>query len=59
MLMGCVVLFGRERGAEVEAMVERLAGGPCPCKTGRTCPMLPDQPSSSARATASIAGRAC
>ena len=40
MLLGCEILFGRQYGAEVQTLVERLTGGPCPCRQGHTCPLL-------------------
>lgn len=33
----CERLFGLERGAEVQAVVERALKGPCPCKSGQPC----------------------
>lgn len=40
-MLGCVTLFGPDRGAEVQLMVEAALGGPCPCKLGKVCPLLP------------------
>lgn len=37
----CKVLLGEVRGGEVNELVERVTGGPCPCKRGLTCPLLP------------------
>jgi hypothetical protein len=39
-ILTCEALFGRERGAEIQELVERLVDGPCPCKSGRVCPLL-------------------
>ena len=41
MQTGCVTLFGRERGADVNRMIEEATGEPCPCKQGGRCPLLP------------------
>jgi hypothetical protein len=37
----CVKMFGSVRGAEVQELVERTTGEPCPCVAGRVCPLLP------------------
>lgn len=39
-MLGCEVLYGRDKGAEVRALVERAIDGPCPCMLGLTCPLL-------------------
>jgi len=36
----CVGMFGLVHGAEIEDLVERTTGEPCPCRQGRTCPLL-------------------
>ena len=40
----CKVLFGETRGDEVIELVERVTGGPCPCRQGLPCPLLPNDP---------------
>lgn len=40
-LLVCEALFGRTAGGEVRTLVEKLAGGPCPCVQGRACPLMP------------------
>lgn len=40
-MLGCEVLFGKERGREVRQMVERVIDGPCPCSRDRECPLIP------------------
>lgn len=35
----CGRLFGNQRGAEIQQLVEDAVGGPCPCKMGRPCPL--------------------
>jgi hypothetical protein len=37
--MECEKLFGQRRGIEIREHIERLTGGPCPCKVGLACPM--------------------
>lgn len=41
MLQICEVIFGCQRAAELSAFLEGAMGEPCPCKQGRTCPLLP------------------
>lgn len=43
-ILTCQATFGMERGAQIEALVERATGGPCPCRVGATCPLLPPAP---------------
>ena len=35
----CERLFGRDRGAAVQELVERALQRPCPCKVGNPCPL--------------------
>lgn len=46
MALGCVALFGVERGREIRAMVEKLTEALCPCVAGKLCPLLPQASSS-------------
>lgn len=41
MMQVCEVVFGRERGAEVQAFLELATGHPCPCRRGQPCPLMP------------------
>lgn len=41
MLLTCQAIYGRERGGELVALIEDATGELCPCKEGRTCPLLP------------------
>jgi hypothetical protein len=38
---GCEVLFSSERAQAVQDLIEGATGKPCPCKQGKTCPLLP------------------
>jgi hypothetical protein len=38
---GCEVLFSSERAQAVQNLIEGATGKPCPCKQGKTCPLLP------------------
>ena len=38
---GCEVLFSSERAQAVQDLIEGATGRPCPCKQGKTCPLLP------------------
>lgn len=38
-MMRCEELFGAERGREIQELVEASIGEPCPCITGRACPL--------------------
>jgi hypothetical protein len=40
-MYGCEILFTQEQGDKMMAMVERVTGKPCPCKSGDRCPILP------------------
>lgn len=37
----CIQRLGYEAGSEVIELVERTTGLPCPCKTGKVCPLRP------------------
>lgn len=39
--LGCEVLFDEEKAARVQELVETATGGPCPCKSGQGCPLIP------------------
>ena len=39
-LLPCQALFGLQRGGQIIAAVEEDTGDLCPCKQGRTCPLL-------------------
>jgi hypothetical protein len=39
----CYILFGSERGAQIQAAVEEDTGAPCPCAQGRGCVLLSDE----------------
>lgn len=41
-MYGCEVMWGNAKAAEVQRLVESALGGDCPCKSGRRCPVLPD-----------------
>lgn len=41
---GCEVLFNEDDAKRIQAMTERAVGGPCPCKMGNPCPLLPAEP---------------
>ena len=41
MMLGCEVLFGADRGAEVRAMYEKATEAVCPCSRGLKCPLFP------------------
>ncbi|MGZ4519091.1 MAG: hypothetical protein ACXVXP_05875 [Mycobacteriaceae bacterium] len=45
-MYGCEILFTEEQGKKMMDMVERVTGQPCPCKQGKTCPLLPAPPKS-------------
>jgi hypothetical protein len=38
-MLGCHTLFGHERGEEIREYIESVVDGPCPCRTGRRCPL--------------------
>ena len=40
-MLGCEILFGVERGAEVRAVFEEAMGQQCPCTNGLACPLMP------------------
>ena len=40
-MYGCEIMWGDDDAAKVQALVEESTGGPCPCKTGLVCPLLP------------------
>lgn len=40
-MRGCEVIWDEQRADQMEAMVERAVGGPCPCRVGNACPLLP------------------
>lgn len=40
-MRGCEVIWDEQTADKVEAMVERATGGPCPCRVGNDCPLLP------------------
>lgn len=46
MALGCVALFGIERGREIRALIEKLTDSVCPCVAGKPCPLLPQASSS-------------
>jgi hypothetical protein len=37
----CEAIYGRERGAQIVALIELSSGETCPCKQGRPCPLMP------------------
>lgn len=41
--LGCEILFDEDEGRRMQKLVEAAVGGPCPCKTGRSCPLIPEQ----------------
>lgn len=41
-MYGCEILFTEEQGRKMMDMIERVTGEACPCKQGKTCPLLPD-----------------
>lgn len=42
-MYGCEVVWGDEYAGKVQRIVEDACGGVCPCKAGRSCPMLPTE----------------
>ena len=40
---GCEVLFNSEQALHIQQLIETATGRPCPCKQGRTCPLLARQ----------------
>jgi hypothetical protein len=42
-MLGCEVLFGDDIAVRVQGFIEGALGGPCPCKVGQSCPMLPTE----------------
>lgn len=40
-MRGCELLYGKERADKLQTAYEFMDGGPCPCKQGRVCPLLP------------------
>lgn len=40
--LGCEVLFDEDEAKRMQELVETALGRPCPCKTGRGCPLLPE-----------------
>lgn len=42
-MYGCEVMWGDDRAAKVQALVEESLGMACPCKRGLTCPLLPGE----------------
>lgn len=41
MLRGCELMMGKAKADEMQWAVEELEGGPCPCRVGAACPILP------------------
>lgn len=39
-ILHCQALFGIERGAQIQALIEAATAEPCPCAQGRTCPLM-------------------
>jgi hypothetical protein len=40
-MYGCEVMWGDEKAVAIRALVEESIGGPCPCRRGLACPVLP------------------
>jgi hypothetical protein len=40
-MLACEELFGEDIGRRIQGFVEGAVGGPCPCKQGLGCPMVP------------------
>lgn len=40
---GCELLYGAERADRMQAAFEMMEGGPCPCRLGQVCPLLPER----------------
>lgn len=40
---GCELLYGAERADRMQAAFEMMEGGPCPCRLGQVCPLLPEK----------------
>lgn len=40
MILGCDLAFDQAQAARVRSIVEEAAGGMCPCKVGKACPVL-------------------
>ena len=40
-MYGCEVLWDAEKAQRVQELMEQGTGRPCPCKTGKRCPILP------------------
>lgn len=38
---GCEVMWGDDKAGKIQRLIEESTGGPCPCKGGGRCPMLP------------------
>jgi hypothetical protein len=41
-MRGCELLWDITKAAEIQARVEEAIDGPCPCRVGNACPLLPD-----------------
>ena len=37
----CEVIYGSERGTQVQTFLEGAMGQPCPCRQGQPCPLMP------------------
>ena len=42
-MLGCEILFGRERAVAISETIEAATGEPCPCKQDKPCLLLPTQ----------------
>jgi hypothetical protein len=47
-MLECEVLFGVTRGREIQALIEKISGEPCPCKRGLGCLLAPPEDSTEA-----------
>lgn len=43
-MYACQELFGIQRGQEVHELVEQSTGAPCPCLSGKSCPLVAAAP---------------
>lgn len=41
MLLTCEAIFGNERGGQLRKCIEDSTGEVCPCRQGKSCPLMP------------------
>ena len=43
MILICQGMYGMERGNQIRAIVEGAVEGPCPCLSGKRCPLVSER----------------